>query len=39
MLITMEYCIKYHGNLTLEEVGTVVNYHGIFIQAKNTTVF
>ncbi len=30
----------YHGILTLEEVGTVVNYHGIvIILAKYTMVF
>ncbi len=30
----------YHGILTLEKVGTAVNYHGIFITlAKNTMVF
>jgi hypothetical protein len=29
-----------HGILTLEKVGTAVNYHGIFITlAKKTTVF
>jgi hypothetical protein len=29
-----------HVILTLEKVGTAVNYHGIFITlAKNTTVF
>jgi hypothetical protein len=32
--------VIYHGILTIEEVGIVVNYHGIFITlAKNTTVF
>ncbi len=32
--------VIYHGILTLEKVGTAVNYHGIFITlAKNTTVF
>ncbi len=34
---TMVIC---HGILTLEKVGTAVNYHGIFITlAKNTMVF
>jgi hypothetical protein len=23
--------VIYHGTLTLEEVGTAVNYHGVFI--------
>jgi hypothetical protein len=32
--------VIYHGILTLEKVGTAVNYHGIFVTlAKNTTVF
>ncbi len=32
--------VIYHGILTLEEVGTVVNYHGIYITlAKYTMVF
>jgi hypothetical protein len=32
--------VIYHGILTLEKVGTAVNYHGIFITlAKNTRVF
>jgi len=45
MVITVEcwYQIPwyfYHGILTLEKVGTAVNYHGIFrTLAKNTTVF
>jgi hypothetical protein len=30
----------YHGILTLEKVGTAVNYRDIFVTlAKNTTVF
>ncbi len=29
----------YHGNLTLEKVGTAVNYHGIFITlAKKNSI-
>jgi hypothetical protein len=32
--------VIYHGILTLEKLGTAVNYDGIFIAlAKNTTVF
>jgi hypothetical protein len=32
--------VIYHGILSLEKVGTAVNYHGISITlAKNTTVF
>jgi hypothetical protein len=32
--------VIYLGILTLEKVGTAINYHGIFITlAKNTTVF
>ncbi len=32
--------VIYHGILTLEKVGTAVNYHGIFITlAKNTAMF
>jgi hypothetical protein len=32
--------VIYHGILTLEKVGTAVNYHGIFITlAQNTMVF
>jgi hypothetical protein len=32
--------VIYHGILTLEKVGTAVNYHGIFITlAKNTTLY
>ncbi len=32
--------VMYHGILTLEKVGTAVNYHGILLTlAKNTTVF
>ncbi len=32
--------VIYHGSLTIEKVGTVVNYHGIFVtMAKNTMVF
>jgi hypothetical protein len=35
--------VIYHGILTLEKVGTAINYHGIFIifitQAKHTVVF
>jgi hypothetical protein len=32
--------VIYHGILTLEKVGTAVNYHGLFITlAKNKTVF
>jgi hypothetical protein len=32
--------VIYHGILTLEKVGTAVNYHDIFLTlAKNTMVF
>jgi hypothetical protein len=32
--------VIYHESLTLEKVGTAVNYNGIFITlAKNTIVF
>ncbi len=32
--------VIYHGILTLEKLGTAVNYHGIFITlVKNTMVF
>jgi hypothetical protein len=32
--------VIFHDILTLEKVGTAVNYYGIFITlAKNTTVF
>jgi hypothetical protein len=39
MLVSNNMVI-YHGILTLEKVGTAVNYHGIFITlAKYTKVF
>jgi hypothetical protein len=39
-MLVSDTMVIYHGILTLEQVGTVVNYHGIFITlAKNTTVF
>ncbi len=38
--LVSNYMIIYHGTLTLEKVGTAVNYDGIFITlAKNTMVF
>jgi hypothetical protein len=39
MLISNTMVI-YHGILTVEKVGTAINYHGIFITLdKNTTEF
>jgi hypothetical protein len=39
MLVSNNMVIN-HGILTLEKVGTAVNYHGIFITlAKNTTLY
>ncbi len=38
-MLVSDTMVIYHGISTLEEVGTVVNYHGIFITlAKNTMV-
>ncbi len=41
MVITVsDTTVIYHGILTLDKVGSAINYHGIFITlAKNTKVF
>jgi hypothetical protein len=35
-MLVSDTMVKYYGILTLEEVGTVVNYRGIFITLAKT---